>query len=287
MVDDLAIAKPFPPILPPILPLILTLILALLGAIPFGAKPVRAQDNDRVLLSTFCDAANIKGSTCKRAKGYPNAPKRGCDVSLTGGRTRGKFLASGNPLFVVPYESGCEAHTTDNGGVALFEEAGGRYVFKGFQPGLQGDCIAVAKDERQDRLVCLTGHMGQGILESGIALMSFTPGAANGIRMSLDMLLTSEDSNGAHGSNVVTCKERPPKYFELSKLATGPRKDTVTVEAGYADSETFRTACGKGFPKPADAIGDLVPGDAYVPEGHEKHGKFIIDIASRKVSPQN
>ncbi len=129
--------------------------------------------------------------------------------------------------------------------------------------------------------------MGQGILESGIALMSFMQGGKKGIKMSLDMLMMSEDSNGAYGSNVVTCNERPPKYFELSKLAKGPRKDTVTVEASYADAETFRTACGKGFPKPADAIGDLVPGNAYVPDGHEKHGRFIVDLASRKISPQN
>jgi hypothetical protein len=37
------------------------------------SSPARAQD-DRALLATFCDAGNIKGKTCTRAKGYPNAP---------------------------------------------------------------------------------------------------------------------------------------------------------------------------------------------------------------------
>jgi hypothetical protein len=46
------------------------------------------------------------------------------------------------------------------------------------------------------------------------------------------------------------------------------------------------TACGKGFPKLLDAIGDLVPGDAYVPEGHEKSGKLVIDLMTCKVVPR-
>ena len=99
---------------------------ALTGAFLLSTAPARAAETDRALLSTFCDAANIKGSTCKRAKGYPNAGKRACDVTLTADRYRGKFVASGNPLLVVNYESDCEAHTTDNGGTVVFEQTGGK-----------------------------------------------------------------------------------------------------------------------------------------------------------------
>ena len=65
--------------------------LALTGAFLLSTAPARAAEADRALLSTFCDAANIKGSTCKRAKGYPNADKRACDVTLTADRYGGKI----------------------------------------------------------------------------------------------------------------------------------------------------------------------------------------------------
>ena len=218
---------------------------------------------------------------------YPNAGKRACDVTLTADRYRGKFVASGNPLLVVNYESGCEAHTTDNGGTVVFEQTGGKYAFRSFQPGTQGsECITLPKDEQQDLLICITGHMGQGILESGVAQMLFKEDFGKRIKLSLDVVLSAEDSEGAYGSNVVTCKE-PFKAFDISKLSGGPRRNTVTVEATYADAETIKTACGEGFPKPKEAFGDLARGDAYVPDGQEKRGKLMIDLATRKVVPQN
>ena len=258
--------------------------LSLLAALP--TAPSRAAESDRALLSTFCDGANIKGSTCKRAKGYPDAPKRGCDVTLTGDRYSGKYLTSGNPILVLNYESGCEAHATDNGGSVVFEQSGGSYAFRGFAPGVPaGDCVTSAKDARQDLLVCLTGHMGQGLLESGVALMQFKPDTGGHIGLSLDMLLTAEDGTGAYGTNIVTCNNRQ-KFFEVSKLAAGPRPATVIVDTTYADAQLIATVCAKDYPRPAEAIGLLAPGDAYVPTGREKSGTFVIDLVTRKVTAQ-
>jgi hypothetical protein len=249
------------------------------------ASPARAQASDRALLATFCNAGNIHGKTCARARFYPNAPKRGCDVTLTGGRVSGKFLGRGHPLLLAYYESGCEAHATDNGGALVFEQAGGALAFRGYQPGMGGDCITVAKDPQQDWLACLTGHMGQGIMETGVALMKFSKGA-KGIALSFDFLLRAEETTGAFGANTVTCKDRPPKYFTLDKPRAGPRPMTVSVEAGWADAEIFRAACGKGFPKPAEAVTDLVPGDAWMPNDRIKRGTVMIDLATRKVTAQ-
>ena len=149
-------------------------IALLFGAFGLASTTARAADNDRALLATFCAPADIQGSSCKRANGYPNAPKRGCEVTLNEDRYSGKFLPSGNPLLVVNYDSGCEAHATDNGGSVVFEQSGGAYVFRGFAPGAQvDDCVTRARDDSHDVLVCLTGHMGQGVLESGVALMQF------------------------------------------------------------------------------------------------------------------
>jgi hypothetical protein len=246
------------------------------------AFPARAQD-DRALLATFCDASNITGKACKRARGYPNAPRRGCDVTLTGDRSIGKFLG-GNPLLLASYESGCEAHTTDNGGVVVLEQSGGAWVFRGYAPGMQGTCITVP-DAQQDALVCLTGHMGQGIMETGVALMRLAAGA-KGIALSFDFLLRAEETTGAFGANTLTCKARPPRYFELDKLKAGPRPMTVSLEASWADAEIFRTACGEGFPRPEDAIGERPPGEVWVPDDRMKRGTIVVDLATRKVTTQ-
>jgi hypothetical protein len=261
-----------------------------IAALAFGgacllAGSAHADEVNRGLLSTFCDAANITGSTCTKAKAYPNADSRGCDVKLTEDRYSGRFIASGNPLLVVNYESGCETHATGDGGAVVFEQSGGKTIFRGFAPGSRvNDCV-VLKGERQDLLACLTGHMGQGILESGVAQMVFTQDFSKDVSIATDMLLTAEDSNGAFGANVVTCKEGP-KNFALSELKAGPRPQTVTVKAGYADAETIRKACSRGFPKPKKTFGKLTRGDAYVPEGFEKRGTFVIDLVTRKVTPQ-
>ena len=209
-----------------------------LGGACLLAGPAHA-DADRALLSTFCDAADIKGSTCTKAKGYPDAGDRACDVKLTGDRYDGRFMASGNPLLVVNYESGCETHATDDGGAAVFEQSGGKAIFRGFAPGSRvNDCV-VLKGERQDLLACLAGHMGQGILESGVAKMVFTETANRDVGISIDMLLSAEDSIGAFGANVVTCKQGP-KNFALTEIKPGPRPQTVTVQAGYADADVER-----------------------------------------------
>jgi hypothetical protein len=259
-----------------------------LAAVVFAPSPTLAQDTaTRTLLATFCDAPNIHGDSCKRAKGYPGfGGKGGCEVKLLGDRFAGRFVPAGNPLLVVNYESGCESRANDDGGAVVFEQVAGKYGFVGFAPGSRvNECIVVPRSDKQDSLVCLTGHMGQGYLEGGVALMSFTRDYGKGISIAPDFLLTATDSVGAYGSNVVTCKKKPPKYFELSKLAAGPRKATVAFEATWADAETFRTACGKGFPKPKEVFGTLAKGDAYVPEGFEKKGRVMIDLVTRKVLP--
>ena len=101
-------------------------ILLALGGLPLSgpafaqAKPPNA---DRPLLATFCDAANIKGSACSRAKGYRSGKR--CDVKLQPDRYSGKFLADGSTLLVVNYESGCEPHATNFGGAVIFEQKDG------------------------------------------------------------------------------------------------------------------------------------------------------------------
>jgi hypothetical protein len=264
-------------------------ILLALGALPsseaaFAQAKDKAPNADRPLLATFCDAANIKGSACSRAKGYRSSKR--CDVKLTPDRYSGKFLADGSTLLVVNYESGCEAHATDFGGSVIFEQKDDATIFRGYQPGFQAnDCIALARNEKQDRLICITGHLGQGHLESGVAEMVFTQDFSRTIDVSLNYFVRAEDGTGAYGSNVVECKETS-KYFGFAKLGAGPGRDSVAVDIAHADRDTIETACTKGFPRPKEIFGELGPGEAYVPPGHEKNGRFVIDLTTSKVVPE-
>lgn len=248
------------------------------------ASKAKTSAADRPLLATFCDAGNIKGSACTNAKGYRSG--RRCDVKLTPDRTSGKFLADGTTLLVVNYESGCEPHATNFGGAVIFEQKDGATSFRGYQPGLQAnDCIVLARNEKQDRLICITGFLGQGHLESGVAEFVFTQDFSKSIGVSPNFFLRAEDSIGAYGSNVVDCKESSV-YFGLAKLAPGPRPDTVAVEIAHADKDTIQTACTKGFPRPKEIFGELRPGEAYVPPGREKTTRFVIDLTTSKAVPE-
>ncbi|XUM19940.1 hypothetical protein ACRAVF_20030 [Bradyrhizobium oligotrophicum S58] len=242
-----------------------------------------AAATDRALLSLFCASGAIAGTTCKRARSYPDSEGRRCDVTLKPGRQQGRFLASGNPLLIVTYESGCEPHATDFGGSVVFDQVGGAYKFRGYQPGMQVDeCVIAAGSEAQDVLVCLTGHMGQGVVETGVARVGFASTSGGSIEMSYDFLLRAEDTTGAYLTNIVDCSEQL-KYFDLSKLAAGPSPGTVVAGVRYADRETIETACGKGFPKPKDAedMRELAAGEGSVPEGYAKSGSVLIDITNR------
>jgi len=209
-----------------------------------------------------------------------------------------RLIAAEHPILITGY-AGRSARAAELitelaefAGIAVFESNMTNNIshdspcFVGFQPGIRvNDCITVPRSEKQDSLVCLTGHMGQGYLEGGVAQMLFARDYGKGIGIKYDFLLRATDSTGASGSNVVTCKKKPPKYFELSKLGAGPRKETVAFDAAWADAEILKTACGKGFPRPKEVFGTLAKGDAYVPLGFEKKGRIIIDLATRKVLP--
>ena len=255
-----------------------------LGGPAFAQDKNKAPSADRPLLATFCDAANIKNSACTRARRYPGGKR--CDVKLRPDRYSGKFLADGTTLLVVNYQSNCEPHATDFGGSVIFAQKDGVPIFEGYQPGFQvNDCVVVARNANQDRLICITGHMGQGEVESGVAEMVFTRDFSRTIHPSLNFFVTGDDTIGAYGSNVVECKATS-KYFGFDKLGAGPARDTVAVQIAHADKDTIETACKKGFPRPEETFGELGDGEAYVPQGYEKKGRFVIDLTTSKAVPE-
>ena len=152
-------------------------ILLALGGLPLSG-PAFAQAKDKApsgpaIARDILRCRKHQGIGLQPGKGYRSGKR--CDVKLQPDRHSGKFLADGSTLLVVNYESGCEPHATNFGGAVIFEQKDGATLFRGYQPGFQAnDCITLARNEKQDRLICITGHLGQGHLESGVAEMVFT-----------------------------------------------------------------------------------------------------------------
>jgi len=68
--------------------------------------------------------------------------------------------------------------------------------------------------------------------------------------------------------------------------ADAAERDTVAVDIAHTDKDTIATACTKGFPRPKEVFGELGPGEAYVPPGHEKKARFVIDLQTSKAVPE-
>lgn len=246
------------------------------------AESAAAQTSNRELLRLICDARNIKDSQCTRAKGYPEG--KACNVDLQETRAEGRYLSAETTTLLVVYQSDCEAHATNNGGSLVFEKrGGGSFVFKGYQVGLVvNECTSILKGTRQDRLICTTGYMGQGHLETTVSEVVFTQDFSRDVKTSLDVLATASDDSGAYGANTVECKGTL-KLFDLSSPKPGPAPDTVLVVASYADTNVIRKACAPGAKPPKEALGPAQLGEAYVDDGDILKGRFIIDLATRRI----
>ena len=239
-----------------------------------------AQPSDATLLRQFCQPTSIKGNECSNARNY--ARGRRCNVKLNEDRYTGRYIAS-QELLVVRYESDCEAHSNDFGGSIVFERIGGGYAFRGYQPGIVfSECASIPRGPRQDRLICLTGHMGQGQLEASVSEVVFRRRVLSSIRASLDILLTATDTEGAYGTNKVECNATRI-LFGLSNIEGGPTADTVLLSATYADREAIQQACRPGAPRPQEAIGDLGPGEAFIDSKAVKEGRFLLHLGTKEL----
>jgi hypothetical protein len=239
-----------------------------------------AQPADATLLRQFCQPKSISGNECSNARNY--ARGRRCNVKLNEDRYTGRYIAS-QELLVIRYESDCEAHANDFGGSIVFERVGGGYAFRGYQPGIVfSECASIPRGPRQERLICLTGHMGQGQLEATVSEVVFRRRVPASIRTSLDILLTATDTEGAYGVNTVACNATRI-LFGLSNIERGPTADTVLVSATYADREAIQQACRPGAPRPQEAIGDLGPGEAFIDSKAVKEGRFLLNLGTKEL----
>jgi hypothetical protein len=237
-----------------------------------------AQKNNGALLTHFCAPGDIKGSNCLRAKDYPNGDA--CNVDL-GEETpiEGRFISPGIVTVLVRYGSDCEAHATENGGSVVFERTASGLRFLGYQPGLVFEsCATVAAEEAQDRLVCITGHMGQGYLETGIAEVLFARKDKD-LNTDLKYFQRATDSVGANGANAVKCKSKFA-WLGFSNAKPGPGPATVLVEAEYADADAIRRACARNAPK-TKASAPAPTGEAFIRDSDIRKARFVLDLASR------
>ena len=240
-----------------------------------------AQPSDAILLRQFCQLTSIKGNECSNARNY--ARGRRCNVKLNEDRYTGRYIGS-QELLVVRYESDCEAHSNDFGGSIIFERVGGGYAFRGYQPGIVfSECASIPRGPRQDRLICLTGHMGQGQLEASVSEVVFRRRVLSSIRASLDILLTATDTEGAYGTNKVECNATRI-LFGLSNIERGPTADTVHVSATYADREAIQQACRPAHRGPRRPSATSVPGKPSSTPRPSRRGDFCCTSGPRNCS---
>src|SRR5262249_41709191 len=149
-------------------------------------------------LAKFCDSKDISQSTCRNARNYSYG--RVCPVELLPDRRyTGRFIASGNPLLIASYTSDCEPHANNWGGAVVFEKTANDVVFRGYRPGRgSGECVSISKNEKQDRLICITGFLGQGHLESSVIEWIFTRDFSKNIQLAQDSFVSATDSAGAY-----------------------------------------------------------------------------------------
>lgn len=255
-------------------------VAAFLAAVACVAANAATQaPGNRELLGYFCEPVNIKDNNCIRAKDYPNGDD--CNVELSDDSLiEGRFLSSTATLALVRYSSDCESHATEDGGSVVFERGATGLRFLGYQPGLVFEsCSTIPVADSRDRLVCITGHMGQGYLESGIAEVLFVQDAQPAIKSDLKFFQRATDSVGALGANTVKCKSKFA-WFGFSNAKAGPGPKTLLVEASYADADTIRRACARNAPK-VKALRPAPAGEAYIRDDDVKQGRFVLDLASR------
>ena len=244
-----------------------------------------AQNLNATLLRQICESKDVRGDECAKAKDYPNGET--CTVTLSGDRWIGRFMSS-QTILLARYESDCETHASDNGGSIVFEQRGESWAFNSYQPGeVFVECATVPRGAHQDRLVCTTGHMGQGFLEATISEVVFTRDVSKAISMSPDVLVSATDSVGAYGVNTVECKEQRA-LFSFSEIERGSAPDTVLVTVEYADRAVITQACRKGAPRPKGVQRGARParGEAFVDPKAVKKARFALDLETREFKRQ-
>jgi hypothetical protein len=236
------------------------------------------------LLRLICDAHNIEGSTCSDAKGY-NPGGDACDVTLHEPRAVGQFLLPGSTILLVVYSSFCEGHAMNWGGTLLFEKRGASFRFKGYQRGLTfSDCASIAAGSGRERLLCIGGHMAQGIIGEALFEVVFTQGVSGQLETSSDTLAMATDVSAAWGANQVECSSTR-ELFSFSTLNPGPLPNTVLVQARYANAGLIHTACAPGRTPPSDVNGRFLhDGNAWINDSEIREGQFIVNLTTRILS---
>ena len=91
---------------------------------------------------------------------------------------------------------GCKSRANDDGGTVVFEQVKGTTVLSASSRGSGQRVHRGAAGREAGSLVCLTGHIGQGYLEGGVAQMR-SRATRQGVSIKYDFLLRATDSTGA------------------------------------------------------------------------------------------
>lgn len=213
------------------------------------------------VLRLICAGSDIAGNACSDARGYPKTVDgepvfegQACNVEIL---ALYPIRAEGKAFVIAPYRSGCSGHPDFEGGSLLVSlDAMGKPAKASYWPGKRaGDswefshakhCIVIERDPRDDRLYCLSYYRSTGEAETWLVrfairkarLVSDSPAFAAGS-------VATKAGYVDRGVNMLQCDKAggQPTYFELSKLAQGPRRRSLRFEVSYADGAAVREAC--------------------------------------------
>ncbi|MGE5515890.1 MAG: hypothetical protein ACM31D_08700 [Bacteroidota bacterium] len=215
---------------------------------------------------------------CRNARAYPAAPT--CPVTFTATVFRGRFTAN-EPQALVGYQSPCEPHANEFGGMALVRVETNGLVLQRWLPGaVARDCVVVQQGTR-DTALCITSHMGQGQLNEAFAPLELDSSGSN------KAWLSAGNVDGAYGDMVVSCSAEDPDYHHFIGVR-GDKSGTVTVEAAYVPPAARRPACEHARPPSAapngeDADLDEIP----LPQGYVALGSDSLRVARIRFVPPN
>lgn len=240
------------------------------------------------------------GWVCTQARDYPTSAK--CPLSFGPAPKRvffGRFSEAAQQAIAF-YDTVCEPHANNYGGMALFRVEAGRFVLERYFPGTVMDQCVVVRGATHDLPYCRSSYMGQGVLSQAFGPLHIVPQKD----AHLERWFDAENADGFYGMVEVPCADRAFHAHHLSDLRLDG-DDAVVLEAAYLAPSVHDDACRRvpaGPPQPpATCDCDVIPSP---PEGsvllEESEARFLkarirfrppaaapaIEMTSEMASPQ-
>jgi hypothetical protein len=146
---------------------------------------------------------NEKEHHCDKVIGYPDfylVDNRENTLSLDA-ISYGAFTQAKADEAYLSYTASFEPHADNFGGGILFERVNDKWkLIRWYQGGQMNDCLAFFVNGQQNML-CLTGYMGQGRVDSFVSVFALKMNNSDFLRAQIKSILEAEDGRGRGPGN--------------------------------------------------------------------------------------